>query len=65
MGADQRVLERNVDGAVAVFYVEDNGIAAHLVPASDNLYPAVASCHQSGEVYCPYFKVLRNNDGLF
>ena len=41
----QRVLEGNVDRAIAVFNVKNNRVAACIMPAPDDLYAVIASCH--------------------
>src|SRR5512146_743610 len=60
----QRVLERDVHGAVAVFNVENNRIAAGFAPATNNVDPVIASRHQTGQVNSANFEVLRDRYGL-
>src|SRR5258707_14693170 len=52
------MVERNVDGAVTIFDVEDHGIAAALMPAANQFHAASAACAGAGEIDCADFTVL-------
>src|SRR5579884_3072720 len=65
MLADQRMLKRNVDRAIAIFNVKNNRIAAGVAPSFYNLNTVIAAGHESGQVDCPYFEVLSYRNGFF
>src|ERR1700730_17380459 len=65
VGTDQRVLERNVDGSIAVLHVEHDSVAARLAPPANNLYALIASGHQPGEIDCADLEILGHHDRLF
>src|ERR1700723_721137 len=46
--AEEGMLEGNVDAAVGIFDIEDDGIAADLAPAADGTESAVAGGHGDG-----------------
>src|SRR5438270_3585902 len=48
--ARQRMLKRNVDGAIAILNVKDHGVAASLLPALDQLNAAGAAGRSAGQV---------------
>src|SRR5579864_6247331 len=59
------MVKRNVYRAVAVLNIEDNGIAAGLAPAPDDLDSVIAAGHQSSQVNGTDFKVFGNWNSLF
>ena len=60
--AEQRVLEGNVDAAVGVLDVEDDGVAADFAPVLDDAEAVIAGGHDSGEVNGADFEVPGNGD---
>ena len=63
--AEQRVLEGNVDAAVGVLDIEDDGIAANFAPMLDDAKSVIAGRHDSGEVNGADFEVLGNGNRFF
>src|SRR5258708_1955853 len=63
--ARERMVERNVDGAVTVFDVEDHGVATALMPASHQFNAASTTCARAGEIDRPDFTVFRKWPALF
>src|ERR1700683_5300231 len=63
--AEQRMLEGNGYAAVAVFDVEDYGVASYFAPVADDADAVVAGGHDSGEIDGADFEVFGNWDGLF
>src|SRR5580692_4961495 len=63
--AEERVLEGNVDAAVGVFDIEDDGVAADLAPAADDAKSVVAGGHDAGEVDGADFKIFGDGNGFF
>ena len=45
MAAQQRMIKRNVDDAVAVLDIEDHGVSAHFAPVLNNPDSVIAACH--------------------
>src|SRR5215469_17020038 len=62
--AGQRMVEGNVDAAVAVLDIENYGIAPHFTPVLDNAYAVVASGHHAGQVNGADFEIVGDRDGL-
>src|SRR5580658_1195750 len=58
MLAEQRMLEGNVDAAVGVFDVEDDGVAADFAPMADDADSVVAGGHDAGQVNGADFKIF-------
>jgi hypothetical protein len=53
----ERVLERDVDGSVTVFDVEDDGVAAELPPVLDDAQAVDAAGHDAGQVDGPDLEI--------
>src|SRR5579884_1792617 len=64
MRPEQRMFERDVHRPIAVFNVENNGVAAGLSPSFYNLDSMVARCHEAGQVNGTDFEVLLYGNGL-
>ena len=62
--AEQRVLEGDVDAAVGIFDVEDDGVAADFAPVLDDAESVVAGGHDAGQVDGADFEIFGNGDGL-
>ncbi len=62
MLAEQRMLERNVDAAIGIFDVEDDGVAADFAPVADDADAMIAGGHDAGEVDGADFKILGDRD---
>jgi len=58
------MLEGNVDAAVGVFDVEDDGVAADFAPVADDAESVVAGGHDAGQVDGADFEIFGNGDGL-
>src|SRR5438477_4209836 len=54
------MIERYIDGPVAILHVEDHCVAAQLSPATDNAQSAVACRHYPRQIHRPHFKVARH-----
>ena len=63
--AEQRMLEGNVDAAVGIFDVEDDGVAADFAPVADDAESVIAGGHDAGEVDGADFKIFGNGNGFF
>src|ERR1700693_1460748 len=56
--AEQRMLEGNGHAAVAVFDVEDYGVASDFTPVADDADAVIAGGHDAGEVDGAHFKIF-------
>ena len=59
------MLEGNVDAAVGVLDVEDDGVAADFAPVADDAESVVAGGHDAGEVDGADFKIFGDGNGFF
>src|SRR5579862_1220053 len=64
LASGERVIEGDVDAAVAVLDIENNGVSAHFPPVLDDPYPVVTAGHNAGQVDSPDLEVLGNGDRL-
>ncbi len=59
------MLEGNVDVAVAVFDVEDYGVASDFAPVADDAESVIAGGHDAGEVDGADFKIFGDGNCFF
>src|SRR5258708_1668625 len=59
------MVERNVDGAVTIFNVEDHGVAAALMPAAHQFHAAGATRTGAREINGADFTVFRKWPAFF
>ncbi len=57
LSAGERVVEGDVDDAVAILDVEDDRVAADLAPVADDAHSMIAARHHSGQVNRAHFKI--------
>src|SRR5580692_3738291 len=62
--AEQRMLIRNVDAAIGILDIEDDGIAADFAPMLNDADAVIAGGHNSSEVDGAYFEIPGNGDGV-
>src|SRR5208283_2265833 len=62
--AEQRVLEGNVDAAVGVLDIEDDGVAADFAPVADDAESVIAGGHDAGQVDGADFKVFGDGNSF-
>ena len=60
--AEQRVIEGDVDAAVGVFDIEDDGVAADFAPMLDDAEAVIAGGHDAGQVDGADFEILGDGD---
>src|SRR5690348_5388527 len=65
MTAEQGMFERDVDAAIAILDIEDDGVSAYLAPAPDNAQSAIAGRHDAGQIHGPNFEIGRHRHGFF
>ena len=65
LSAGQRVVEGDVDDAVAILYIEDHRIAADLSPMSDDAQSMIAARHHSGQINGADFEISCHWNGAF
>src|SRR5215475_2778931 len=65
VGADKRVIERDIHRSIAVLNIKDHCVSARLSPALHNLNSMITSSHQSGKVDRAYFKVFWDRNRFF
>src|SRR5690348_10347369 len=63
--ARERMLERDIDGAVAVLDVEDYGVSTGVMPAAHQFDPPGAARGIAGHIYGANFAVFRKWAALF
>ena len=61
---EQGVLEGNIDAAVGVLDIEDDGIAANFAPMLDDAESVIAGSHYASQVNGADLKILGNGDRL-
>src|ERR1022692_943091 len=64
MLAQQRMLEGNIDAAVAVLNIEDHGVAADFAPVADDAHSVIAGRHHAGQVDGADFKIFGYRNGF-
>src|SRR5271157_3975513 len=62
LSAGQRVVESDVDDAVAILDIEDDRVAADLAPMADDAQSMIAACHYPGQVNGADFEISCNWD---
>ena len=62
--AEQRVFEGNVDAAVGVLDVEDDGVAPDFAPVTDDAESVVAARHDAGQIDGADFKISGDRNRL-
>src|ERR1035437_1182900 len=62
LSAGQRVVEGDVDDAVAILDVEDDRVAADFAPVADDAQPMIAARHHPGQVNGADFEISCNWD---
>src|SRR5579883_1232748 len=60
----QRVVRSDAQASVAILDVENNRVAARLLPLANNVNALIASRHQAGEVHGLYFEILGDKDRI-
>ncbi len=58
--SSKRVIEGDVDDAVAILDIEDNRVAPDFTPMSDNARAVITAGHDTGQVNRPDFKISCN-----
>ena len=64
LSGSQRMIEGDIDDAVAILDIEDHCIAAHFAPVSDDALAMVAASHHSGQINRAHFEISCNWDGF-
>ena len=60
LSGGEGVVEGDVDDAVAIFDIEDDGVATDFLPMADDAQSVIAAGHDSGEINRAYFKISCN-----
>src|ERR1700674_2563495 len=64
LSGSQRMVEGDVDDAVAILDVEDDGVAADFTPMADNAHSMIAARHHPGQINGANFEIPCNWDSL-
>src|SRR5450631_149222 len=62
LSAGERVVEGNVDDAIAILYVEHNRVTANIAPMPDNAHSMIAARHHSRQINGADFEIACNWD---